>query len=74
MFQNKFADFIIISDIIVRILTGHKYFSYYWLRKSNIKDRGVNLYGNEPESSINLVAFPTNICFQMYLFLDHFEV
>ena len=23
---------------------------------------------------INLVAFPTNVCFQMYLFIDNFEV
>ena len=39
-----------------------------------IKDRGVNLYVNEPGSSINAVAFPTNIYFQMYLFIYNFEI
>ena len=34
----------------------------------------VNLNESEPESSLNLVAFLTNICFQMYLFIDHFEI
>ena len=55
------------SEIAVRTLTGLKYFSHYssWKpNKSIIKDRGVNLYGNESESSINLVAFPTNISFR----------
>ena len=90
MFQNKFANFknpivlhIVIfninatSEIIVRILTGLKYFNHHWLwrsKKSIIKDRGVNLYVNESKCSINSVAFPTNICFQMYLLTDHFEI
>ena len=38
-----------------------------------IQDRGVNLYVNEPGSSINVVAFPTNIYFQIYLFIYNFE-
>ena len=83
MFQNKFADFknpIVLhnvlfnmnasSEIVLRIATGFKYFRRYWSWKSNkntIKDRRVNLYVNEPESSITLVAFPTNTYFQTYL-------
>ena len=65
------------SEIVVRIFTGLQNPSHFWSWKSSksiIKDRGVNLYGNETESSINLVAFPTIICFQMYLFIDHFEI
>ena len=55
------------SEIGVRTLTGLKYFSHYssWKpNKSIIKDRGVNLYRNESESLINLVAFPTDISFR----------
>ena len=37
-----------------------KYFSHCWSWESNksvIKDRGVNLYGNDPEKSINFRQF-----------------
>ena len=87
MFHNKFTDFknpkvlrIVIfnlnaiSEIVV---SGLKYFSHYWWWKSNrsiIKDRWGNLFRNEPESSINIVVFPTNIYSQLYLFIDHFEI
>lgn len=90
MFQDKFADFknpIVLhieifnvnatSDIVLRVLTGLKYFNHYWSWKSNkgtIRNRGVNLYRNEPESPLNLATFPTNICIQLYLFIDHFEI
>ena len=92
MFQNEFADFKnpivlynmifnmnVTFEIVLWIVTGLKYFNHYWLWKSNksfIKDKEVNLYGNEPESSIkfNLVVFSTNICFQMYLFIGNFEI
>ena len=37
------------------------------VKKSNSKDRRINLYRNEPESSINLVAFTINICFPVFL-------
>ena len=53
-------------EIDVRIITGPKYYSHYWSWKSNksiFKDIGFNVYENEPESSVNVVAFPTNICF-----------
>ena len=90
MFQDKFADFknpIVLhieifnvnatSDIVLRVLTGLKYFNHYWSWKSNkgtIRNRGVNLYRNEPESPLNLATFPTNICILLYLFIDHFEI
>ena len=64
------------SEIAVRTLTGLKYFNHYWWCKSNKsinKDRRVSLYRNERKSSINLVAFHTNICFQMYQCIDHFR-
>ena len=32
------------------------------------------LSSNPLQSSINLVAFSTNICFQMHLFIDNFEI
>ena len=53
-------------EIDVRIITGPKYYSHYWSRKSNesiFKDIGFNVYENEPESSVNVVPFPTNIYF-----------
>ena len=56
------------SEVLARIPTGLQYWlhTYYYsllIAKSNesiIKDRGVNLHENEPESSINLVAFPAS--------------
>ena len=83
MFQNKFADFknpIVLhnvifnmyatSEIVIRIVTGLKYFSHYWLWKfrKNIKDWGVNLYSNEPKRAINLVAFPPVFTFRCICF------
>ena len=65
------------NKIVVTTVTGLKYFSHYSSWKSNeniIKDSGVNLYINKPESSINLVAFPTSIYFQLYLFIYNFEI
>ena len=48
--------------------------NFMFLRTNIIKDRGVNLYVNEARSSINVVSFPTNIYFQMYLFTYNFEI
>ena len=48
--------------------------NFMFLRTNIIKDRGVNLYVNEAGSSINVVSFPTNIYFQMYLFTYNFEI
>ena len=65
------------NKIVVTTVTGLKYFNHYSSWKSNesiIKDSGVNLYINKPESSIHLVAFPTNIYFQLYLFIYNFQI
>ena len=42
--------------------------------KNILKNTGVKLYINEPESSIELRAFPSSIYFQMYLFINNFEI